>query len=202
MNPESIQIAEARWAELERQTDLDWELDAITNRQEAIDFLLRFENRLCVYSAYVEKLYSRYSFVVPEEAHGSITILPDELAWHDTFHEIPADAVLPTGIHILPGEVLGASGLYLKIPGEHRLSPSHELPFQDGLKLLIQRYQSRGEQFLPVLAKGDLREYEARMPSLHLHRIDPQRLGRNSRLEVANIRGAIADHLIGLFRRR
>src|SRR5690606_32369791 len=129
------------------------------------------------------------------------TILPDEMAWHDTFHDIPADAVLPTGIHILPGEVLGASGLYLKIPGEHRLSPSHELPFQDGLKLLIQRYQNRGQQFLPVLAKGDLREYEARMPSLHLHRIDTSRMGRNSRLEISNVQGAIADHLIGLFRR-
>jgi hypothetical protein len=202
MSPESALLADARWAELERQTDLDWDLDAITNRQEAIDFLLHFENRLCVYSGYVEKLYSRYSFVVPEEEHGSITILPDDLAWHDTFHDVPADAVLPTGIHILPGEVLGASGLYLKIPGEHRLSPSHELPFQDGLKMLIQRYQNRGQQFLPVLAKGDLREYEARMPSLHLHRIDTSRLGRNSRLEISNIKGAIADHLIGLFRQR
>lgn len=200
MSPEPALLADAQWAELERQADLDWDLDAITNRQEAIDFLLRFENRLCVYSGYVEKLYSRYSFVVPEEEHGSITILPDELAWHDTFHEIPADAVLPTGIHILPGEVLGATGLYLKIPGTHRLSPSYELPFQDGLKLLIQRYQARGEQFLPVLAKGDLREYEARMPSLHLHRIDPSRLVRRSRLDVANIKGAIADHLVGLFR--
>ncbi|MFC5697522.1 hypothetical protein ACFPU0_18400 [Pseudomonas sp. GCM10022186] len=202
MNLESALTADARWTELECQADLDWTLDAITSRQEAIDFLLHFENRLCVYSAYVEKLYSRYSFVVPEEEHGSITILPDERAWHDVFHEIPTDAVLPTGAHILPGEVLGATGLYMKVPGEHRLSRSRELPFQAGLRLLIQRYRARGELFLPVLAKGDLREYEARMPSLHLHRIDPRRLGRKSRLDVENIKGAIAEHLIGLFRQR
>ncbi|MFZ6045314.1 hypothetical protein ACFW0H_04220 [Pseudomonas sp. CR3202] len=202
MNLESALIADARWAELERQPDLDWGLDAVTSRQEAVDFLLHFENRLCVYSAYVEKLYSRYSFVVPEEEHGSITILPDERAWHDIFHEIPADAVLPTGAHILPGEVLGATGLYMKVPGEHRLSSSRELPFHAGLRLLIQRFRARGEQFLPVLAKGDLREYESRMPSLHLHRIDLRRLGRKSRLEVENIKGAIAEHLIGLFRPR
>ena len=199
MSRESALLANAHWAELERQPHLDWALDAITSRQEAIAFLLRFENRLCVYSAYVEKLYSNYSFVVPEEEHGSITILPDEHAWHDTFHEIAADAVLPTGAHILPGEVLGATGLYMKIPGEHRLSPSRELPFQAGLRLLIQRFRARGEPFLPVLAKGDLREYEERMPSLHLHRIDPRRLGRKSRLEVENIKGAIAEHLIALF---
>ncbi len=200
MSATTAAYAEARWAELERQSDLDWDLDAITDRREAVAFLQRFENRLCIYSSYVEKLYSNYSFVVPETQEGSITILPDEQAWHDTFNDIPADAVEPTGIHILPGETMGYSGLYLKIPGEHRLVASKELPFQEGLKLLIQRYQAKGESFLPVLIKGDLREYEARMPSLHLHRINPAKLVKCSKLDVDTIKGAIADHLIGLFR--
>ena len=65
---------------------------------KAIAFLKRFENRLCIYSAYVEKLYSNYSFVIPESDHGGITILPSEQAWHDTFHDIPLAAVEPTGI--------------------------------------------------------------------------------------------------------
>ena len=103
--------AEARWAELQNQGDLAWDLDAITNRSEAIAFLKRFENRLCIYSAYVEKLYSNYSFVIPESDHGGITILPSEQAWHDTFHDIPLAAVEPTGIHILPGETMGYRGL-------------------------------------------------------------------------------------------
>ncbi|KSW26078.1 hypothetical protein M8R19_11620 [Pseudomonas sp. R3.Fl] len=193
-------LAKARWAELERQDDLDWDLDAITDRSEAIDFLRRFENRLCIYSSYVEKLYSNYSFVIPESQEGGITILPNEQAWFDTFHDIPADAVEPTGIHILPGETMGHSGLYLKIPGEHRLVGSAELPFQDGLKLLIRRYRMRDEPFLPVLVKGDLREYEARMPSLHLHRLNSAKLQTQSRLNLEAIKGAIAEHLIGLFR--
>ncbi|SDI44429.1 hypothetical protein SAMN05216189_100574 [Pseudomonas delhiensis] len=193
-------LAKARWAELERQDDLDWDLDAITDRSEAIDFLRRFENRLCIYSSYVEKLYSNYSFVIPESQEGGITILPNEQAWFDTFHDIPAAAVEPTGIHILPGETMGHSGLYLKIPGEHRLVGSAELPFQDGLKLLIRRYRMRDEPFLPVLVKGDLREYEARMPSLHLHRLNSAKLQAQSRLNLEAIKGAIAEHLIGLFR--
>lgn len=191
---------EARWQELQDRNDLDWDLEAITDRNEAIAFLLRFENRLCIYSAFVEKLYSNYSFVVPESAQGSITILPSEQAWHDTFQDIPAEAVEPTGIHILPGETMGYSGLYLKIPSEHRLAPSSELPFQQGLRLLIQRYQKNGDLFLPVLIKGDLREYEARMPSLHLHRINPVKLKHLSELDLVAIKGVIADHLIGLFR--
>ncbi|MFV3303653.1 hypothetical protein ACNFBT_00040 [Pseudomonas sp. NY15181] len=195
-------LAKARWAELERQNDLDWDLDAITDRNEAIAFLQRFENRLCIYSSYVEKLYSNYSFVIPENQEGGITILPDEQAWFDTFHDIPADAVEPTGIHILPGETMGYSGLYLKIPGEHRLVASRELPFQDGLKVLINRYRMREDSFLPVLVKGDLREYEARMPSLHLHRLNIAKLQSHSRLNLDSIKGAIAEHLIGLFRQR
>jgi len=195
-------LAKARWAELERQNDLDWDLDAITDRNEAIAFLQRFENRLCIYSSYVEKLYSNYSFVIPENQEGGITILPDEQAWFDTFHDIPADAVEPTGIHILPGETMGYSGLYLKIPGEHRLVASRELPFQDGLKVLINRYRMREDTFLPVLVKGDLREYEARMPSLHVHRLNVAKLQGHSRLNLDSIKGAIAEHLIGLFRQR
>ncbi len=56
--------------------------------------------------------------------------------------------------------------------------------------------------FLPILVKGDLREYEARMPSLHLHRINPARLSAHSLLSLNAIKGAIADHLIGLFRQQ
>lgn len=202
MSATTAAYAEARWAELQRQSELDWDLDAITDRREAIAFLLRFEKRLCIYSGHVEKLYSNYSFVVPEADHGSITILPDEQAWHDTFNDIPADAVEPTGVYILPGETMGYTGLYMKVPGEHRLVASKELPFQDGLKLLIQRYQARGECFLPVLIKGDLREYEVRMPSLHLHRINPSKLAHSFQFSINAIKGAIADHLLGLFRQR
>lgn len=191
---------DARWQELQHQRDLGWELDAITERSEAIAFLRRFENRLCIYSSYVEKLYSNYSFVVPQDERGGITILADELAWHDTFHDIPAAAVEPTGVHILPGETLGHSGLYLKVPGEFRLVASRELPFQDGLRLLIERYRARGEHFLPVLVKGDLREYEARMPSLHLHRINTRKLAHCPQPSIDAIRSAIAEHLLGLFR--
>ncbi|TLX54221.1 hypothetical protein DN824_20770 [Stutzerimonas nosocomialis] len=196
----SAAYAAARWKELEEQDDLDWDLDAITDRNEAIAFLRRFECRLCVYSSYVEKLYGTYSFVVPDENQGGITILPSEQAWQDTFHDIPADAVEPTGIQLLPGETVGGAGLFLKIPGVHRLAPSREMPFLDGLRLLIQRYRARDEQFLPVLIKGDLREYEARVPSLHLHRLNLKRMRHCSQAQLDALRAAIADHLIGLCR--
>ncbi len=188
------------WDALEKESHLEWDLDSITNRREAIDFLRRFENRLCIYSGFVEKLYSAYSFVVPEDdERGALTILPDERNWHDTFHDIPACAVEETGIHIMPGETMGHAGLYLKIPGLNRLAGSKELPFRDGLKDLVQRYKAAGDTFLPVLVKGDLREYESRLPSLHLHRVRLDRLEHLSALNRQMLRRTIADHLIALF---
>lgn len=200
MSSPSALSVDTRWAALQVPRDLAWELDAITDRSEAIAFLQRFESRLCVYSGYAEKLYSDYSFVVPQADHGDITILPGEQNWHATFHDIPAAAVEPTGVHILPGETLGHTGLYLKIPSENRLAPSRELPFQAGLRLLVQRYQARGELFLPVLIKEELRGFEARMPSLHLHRINPTRLMQSAQLNIEAILAAIVEHLLGLFR--
>lgn len=200
MSPTSAAHVDAPWRALQGHRELAWELDAITDRCEAMAFLQRFENRLCIYSAYAQKLYSHYSFVIPRAEHGGITLLPDEQDRHATFHDIPAQAVEPTGVHILPGETLGHTGLYLKIPGEHRLVGSRELPFQAGLKLLVQRYQARGEYFLPVLIKEELREFEARMPSLHLHRINPVRLAQHAQASVETILAAIVEHLLALFR--
>ncbi|MGQ7959234.1 hypothetical protein ACUTAF_16235 [Pseudomonas sp. SP16.1] len=199
--PATALTIDARWHELQQQRDPGWELGAITERSEAIAFLRRFENRLCIYCRYVEKLYGNYSFVVPQDERGGITILADDSARHETFHDIPAAAVEPTGVHILPGEAVGETGLYLKVPGEFRLVASRELPFQDGLRLLIERYRARGEHFLPVLVKGDLREFEARMPSLHLHRINTRKLAHGAQPSIDAIRGTIAEHLLGLFQR-
>ena len=67
-----------KWSDLAENDDLNWDLGAISNRQEAIAFLLTFENKLCVYSAYVSKLYSTYNIVVPKNSDsGCITVLPD-----------------------------------------------------------------------------------------------------------------------------
>ena len=165
-----------------------------------IDFLVKFENKLCVYSSYVEKLYTSYHYVVPDEpGFGHVTVLPDPRAYHDTFNDIPIAAVEETGIHIFPGEAVGEEGLFIKIPPKG-YGRSKELPFAEGLKKLIQEYREEGSFFLPVLQNGDLREYENAMPSLHLHRLNVDVLAdMHSELTINQLRNTIADHLIELF---
>ena len=190
-----------KWSDLAENDDLNWDLGAISNRQEAIAFLLTFENKLCVYSAYVSKLYSSYNIVVPKNSDsGCITVLPDPHAFHDTFSNIPQDAVEATGIYLYPGEAIGESGLYIKIPSKG-FGSSKELPFAEGFRVLIQEYRSAGDCFLPVLQNGDLREYENAMPSLHLHRVCLDKLkGLVSDLTLNSIKNIVADNLIALYK--
>ena len=200
-SPLSDEQIDQKWSDLAENDDLNWDLGAISNRQEAIAFLLTFENKLCVYSAYVSKLYSTYSIVVPKNPDsGCITVLPDPHAFHDTFSNIPQDAVEATGIYLYPGEAIGKSGLYIKIPSKG-FGSSKELPFAEGFSALIQEYRSADECFLPVLQNGDLREYENSMPSIHLHRIRLDKLkGLVSDLTLNSIKNIVADNLIALYK--
>ena len=47
--------------------DLVWDLEAFNQRQRAIDFVMGFENRLCVFSGSVEQLYTNYNIFFPNE---------------------------------------------------------------------------------------------------------------------------------------
>lgn len=197
----SVKAIESKWTRVETADDLEWDLGAITNRREAIDFLTQFENRFCVYSPLVKKLYTTYQFVVPDDVDcGHITVLPDPYAYHNTFHNLPREAVVATNIHLYPGETTGKYGLIMKIPSRHGLSRSRELPFAEGVRTVITEWREQNRLFLPVLQNGDLREYENRMVSLHLHTIKPEYLkGKLSDLELHGIRNVIADNLLAMF---
>lgn len=191
------------WEELEQDNDLIWDLNAITNRNEAIEFLVRFKERLCIYSSFVNKLYTSYDIIMPDDdSAGNITVLPGGDA-QDTFHDIPFDAIEETGIFIYPGETVGKPGLYMKIPNQGMFKSSREMPFQEGLSKLVRDARENNSYFLPVLVNGDLREFEDRMPSLHLHNVNYEKLstGEISNFSLNDIRKVIADNLIQLFRK-
>lgn len=171
--------------------ELVWDLSGFNSRQQAIKFVKYFEDKLCVYSGSVEQLYSNYNIYFPQDEDHNMVILPAPHAYHDTFQGIPKEAVKMTGLNIIPGEMLGKKGLYLTIPMKGGTKPA---PVQIGLKILSERFPA-DRPFLPVLMKGDLREFQQRSPILHLHRILLDKMGARSALERNSLRRVIEDKM-------
>ena len=47
--------------------DLVWDLDQFKQQKLAQEFVLQFENRICVYSGSVEQIYTNYNVFFPKE---------------------------------------------------------------------------------------------------------------------------------------
>lgn len=171
--------------------DLVWNMDAFNQRQMAHEFVLNFENKLCVFSGTVAQLYTNYNIFMPAEENSRLVILPNPYAHHDIFHGIPEDAAKPTGLYVVPGD---EGELLLRIPLKSKENPFRSVPLQVGFHLINQR-RPNNLPLLPVLVKGDLRELDSRTPCLHLHAISLSCLTELSSLEVNDIRRVILERM-------
>lgn len=177
--------------------DLVWELDSFNRRQQAIDFVMGFENKLCVYSGAVEQLYTNYNIFFPKEESRKLVILPNPYAHHDTYHSISESAITATGLHVIPGEYEGKMQLLLTIPFRSGKTRYRKVPLQIGLRVINQQ-RPKTSPLLPVLIKGDLREMNAQTPCLHLHCLHLERLQNLSGLETGGIQKVITERLATL----
>ncbi|WP_211824121.1 hypothetical protein [Kistimonas asteriae] len=193
-------VADASWRDLLEQDELDWELGSIDDRAAALHFLARFEGCFCLYSRADQQLYTQYRFVIPENDEQPVMVLLPDDGSDDSVRDLPLDAVVDTGITVFPGECVGASGLYLKIPARNRLVGSREVPFQVGLKKLVNRYLTLGHDFLPVLVREELDDFEQGMPALTLHTLDVSQLSEVPAIDVVQIREVIVKNLVRLYR--
>lgn len=182
----------------QKNTDLIWDLEQLSHLKRAAKFIRKFENRFCVFSSNVRQLYTNYSIFFPEELHRQMVILPDPYAFHDTFNHLDPDAVKPTGVHIIPGDLIGKNGLYLLISHKDKNVRSVPIPFQEGIRQILRRCNTN-DPFLPVLMKGDLRELNEKLPCVHLHRLNLNELTNLSELERDGIRNVITNKLMQLY---
>lgn len=185
-------------AELPENSDLAWDLDEFTQATRAMEFVQQFEQTLCVYSPSVEQIYSTYNMFFPEDWDRKLVILPDATAFHDTFFHVQTDSISATGLYIVPGELMGKSGLYLANVDADRNLGKRQIPFEAGMKTIMAK-RPANDPFLPVLAKGDLRELEQSWPVLHLHRVKPALIENMSQLDRTNLSNVIAEKLDSLF---
>ncbi|MEM6707269.1 MAG: hypothetical protein AAF648_00635 [Pseudomonadota bacterium] len=164
-----------------------------------MDFLLQFEETLCVYSPSVKQIYSSYNIYFPKDWGSKAVILPDPNAFHDTYSFVSREAVVATGLYIIPGDMISKQGLYLANVNENRTLGSTQIPFVQGIKAIADQ-RSPEDPFLPILAKGDLREFEQSWPVIHLHRVRLNALPDLSEMDRRSISEAIREKLDLLLR--
>lgn len=178
--------------------DLSWDLGSINNTNRARDFVMQFEQTLCVYSRTVKQIYSTYTMHFPRQIERKLVILPDPNAFHDTYYHINPEAVMATGIYIIPGDLVDRQGLQLANVGAGRKLGQRQVPFEKGVRAIAQK-RPDSDPFLPILVKGDLREFDSEWPVLHLHRVRLDSLGDRSELERNSIRDTVQEKLEALF---
>lgn len=170
--------------------DLVWDLTSLNYRDLAREFLLKLENNLCVYSSYVEQMYTNFEILMPKGENHKLVILPNPYAYHDTYSHIPEKAVRATGLQVVPRR----GGLFLIIPFIRGAKKYRAVPLKIGLDIINKRRPSN-RPLMPILMKGDLREIDQSFPTLHLHEIVVDELQHMSQLDVASIQGVIKDRL-------
>lgn len=179
---------------MEDNKDLVWDLEKFQKRQKAQDFVLSFENKICVFSGAVGQLYTNYDIFFPKEEDRKLVILPDPYSPHDTFSGLPEEAVSPTGLLLVPAADSDNGKMNMIIPVRSPGAKYRKVPLSTGLNLINKR-RPESNPFLPVLVKGDLRELNASTPCLHLHSLNAEKLTLMSNLEVDDIRAVILERL-------
>ena len=185
-------------AELPENPDLAWDLDEFSDRERAMDFVMQFESTMCVYSPSVQQLYTNYNMYFPKEWERKLVILPDPSAYHDTFFYIDPQAVVKTGLYIVPGQLIEKEGLFLSNVANDRTLGKRQFPFESGMRAIMKN-RPEDDPFLPVLAKGDLRGFEQSWPVMHLHRVKPLVLAEISDLDRVQLGNVITEKLESLF---
>ncbi|MGK0260243.1 MAG: hypothetical protein ACI96M_003688, partial [Candidatus Azotimanducaceae bacterium] len=106
--------------EIPENSDLAWDLDDFAEASRAMEFVMQFEQTLCVYSPSVQQIYSNYNMFFPDDWDRKLVILPDASAFHDTFFNVDKSSITATGLYIVPGELIERTGLYLANIDENR----------------------------------------------------------------------------------
>ena len=173
---------------------LVWSLRAFQDRARALDFVRHFSRSLSVYSRKVGQLYATYQVALTDAVAEEMVVMPNLEAFTETWYAIPERAILQTGYTIIPGALVGERGpcLYMPVAYSDR---GRAMPLAQGLRRVAQEFAQRGEDFLPVLTKGDLKAFRKRAPVLHLHRIDLAAMYEKSRFERNDLSRGIKEKL-------
>lgn len=184
--------------QLDTNQDLIWDFQKSGQDDQEKEFINFFENKLCIFSPSVNKIYTNYNFFFPEDQQRQMVVLPNRYSFHDTLSNISSDAITPTGLHIIPGSRINKKEPYLVISKSDPKIKPMPIPFKKGIKLILERLHT-DNPFLPILTRGDLRQYNETTPSLHLNRLNINKLTSLSQFEKEDIKHVISKNIAKLY---
>jgi len=182
-------------ASLRKDEQLVWELDALSDPDRAGRFASRCRKAFSVYSPQTTQIYARYEILIPTGGPRRLLIMPNRHAVQDIFARIPSGAITPTNLFVKAGE-----GNEIHMVMQMTNQKQHVLPLDVGLKL-VQQKLGPNNPFLPVLAKGNLREIEPAVPVMHLHRLQLDKIDDYSEEERFSLSRILQDNIVGEFGR-
>lgn len=178
--------------------DLVWKVGNTQYAESAVQFLKRFESALCLFSNTVDQLYSNYEMMPVSNGSKRIVALPNPHAYHDTFSNVDSEAIVPTGIRIIPSELTQTdfSGNLSMLFRSKKTGKVHTMPLAEGIKKLEKTF---GEgNFLPVMINKDLHLINGNIPAMHLHRVQLDKLERLSMFQRSDIKITIEKKMAEL----
>jgi hypothetical protein len=96
--------------------------------------------------------------------------------------------------------LVGKPGLLLSTEMKDDGSVPKTMPFKPALAKIISSQKKLGDVFLPIMMKGDLREFDQQMPYIHLHRLQVNKLTHLSTFERDDIHQTITRKMLMLYR--
>lgn len=188
-----MSLISAAAIDLQSDESLIWSLSEFDDHRRAVEFVRHFRDSLCIYSNKVGQIYACYDVIVPSGDNPDLVVVPDLEAFTETWYDVQEKAIKSTDYTIVPGGVVGRSGLYLHMKDSD--GKGKAVPLAAGLQAVAEEFEARGEEFLPILTKGDLRAFKKQAPMLHLHRLDAKVMSEKSRFDLNDIRSSMKKKL-------
>ena len=175
--------------------DLIWKLYKFSYPEKAVAFLKRFEDSFCVYSRTVRQLYSNYELQRTAGLSNAVVTLPNPYAYHDTFNNVPEEAIQPTPFIVAPGEFKNTR-TWMLCYKEKDTNRWKGLDFKKGIRKFKYAY-GEDDPLLPVILNTNLRESSTKAsPLMQLYRITMKDLQNLSTLQQSDIESTIEDKLL------
>ena len=182
-----------------KKANLVWSLEGLSDHEAAMQFLMRFQDTFPVYHRYMEQLYLRYNFIRPPG--GQQVIIEPSYQLHERINRVTEEALDEQQIHILPGSIVGKSGLCLRYPRQRR-STNAEVVTADlakSIRVLYLEFKLHKQFLIPVFSKQTIREYQqAGVPNMELDLYDLEKDPHLSPFNRSDVFHTIFERLLSL----